>query len=162
MRPSHAQRTNDFVPPYVPRSNRSDPTPHYGGPPRTSNHSDDLYFLLVLIFLLEFYAHVVFHTLAIPPRGGRLFLLVPMEGSGLNCFPPDTKRLSWGGFSLFVAAAAALGFQYAIALVSCMRGLSRTIQHQMISEKKKKKKKIRMAVTRSQSEQNRSSYSHPK
>ena len=29
-----------------------------------------------------------------------------------------------------------LGFQYAIALVSCMRGLSRTIQHQMISKKK--------------------------
>ena len=90
MRPSHAQRTNDFAPPYVPRSNRSDLIPHYGGPLRTSNHLDDLYFLLVLIFLLDFYAYVVFHTLTIPPRGGMLFLLVPMEGSGLHCFPPDT------------------------------------------------------------------------
>ena len=96
MRPSHAQRTSVSVLPYVPRSNQSGPTPHYGGPLRTSNPSDSLYFLLALIFLLEFFAYVVFHTLAIPPRGGMFFLLVPMEGSGLHCFPLD-RVLYWGG-----------------------------------------------------------------
>ena len=43
-----------------------------------------------------------------------------------------------GGFQLFLP----LGFLYAIALVSCMRGVSRTIQHHMISKKKKNTAKI--------------------
>ena len=68
------------------------------------------------------------------------FLLVPMEGSGLHCFPLDF--CSWIRVVFICCCGdAALGFQYAIALVSCMCDVSRTIQRHMISKKKKKKQR---------------------
>ena len=91
MRPSHAQRTNVLVLPFVPRLIRSRPTPHSGGLSRTSNPSGVLFFYLALIFLLKFITYVVISYSGYLPMRGHVFPLSSHGGFGTSLFP--TRRI---------------------------------------------------------------------